>query len=448
MHKKLSFVSHNISPLSSHPALEKYIVRLGELKEHDAGKYDTPESALYLPLDGRVQTEVKRAAKKCASEKLKYVVVIGIGGSNLGTKAVYDAFRGPYDLACRSQALREKPKLLFLDTISDGALHAVREILEREVESSEELLVNLISKSGTTTESIANFELLHQALLGRFSDLGSRVVVTTDHHSALWKEGERRGFELLAIPKQVGGRFSVFSAVGLFPLLCAGIDIEKFCLGADEMLERVVSSNRETNCARKAAEELFAAMRSGCSMLNLFSFHPELESLGKWERQLFAESLGKEKDLAGNIVHAGVTPIVSIASTDLHSMAQLYFGGPRNKFTMLIRAKANDKDGVGMGDRIPEHGPLAGLVPAISGRHSGEIIDAIYKGVSAAYAEHSLPYCEVALPGITSYALGAYMEWRMATVMQLATLMDVNPFDQPNVEDYKKVTRAILGSSK
>ncbi|OGZ14637.1 MAG: hypothetical protein A3H76_05740 [Candidatus Lloydbacteria bacterium RIFCSPLOWO2_02_FULL_54_12] len=416
----------------SSPALDAYIGEIAAMKEGAAGKYSVHESSLFLPLDEKILAEAESQGEKYVSAQLRYIVVIGIGGSNLGAKAVYDALRGTYD-----PARPQKPKLVFLDTLSHDTFRALDELFEARVEHSEQVLINIVSKSGTTAESVANFALLYRSLAKRLPDIASRIVATTDRDSLLWKAGEKHGWGLLAIPLPVGGRFSVFSAVGLFPLLAAGIDVREFCRGAAEMC-RAITSPDETNPARRPAEELFAAMRSGCSMVNLFYFHPELESLGKWERQLIAESLGKEKDVTGKTVHAGITPLVSIGSTDLHSMAQLYFGGPRDKFTLLIRASETK------GDRIPEEGPLSDIVPGLAGKETSAVMDAIYRGVSAAYKAHALPHGEVLLSTVSSHALGQYMEWRMATVMYLAKLMKVNAFDQPNVEDYKSVTKKLL----
>ena len=414
-------------------ALLEYVGALAKMVKGGIAKHDSHEHALLLPVDTGALEATKSLAKRHASPGLKYIVVIGIGGSNLGTKAVYDALRGGHDLA-----LLHMPKLLFLDTFSHNAVEEIDEILRRGIKSSNEIVINLISKSGTTTESIANFELLFQTLEKRFSDIGSRVVCTTDTDSALWVEGKRRGFGLLPIPLLVGGRYSVFSAVGLFPLLLAGIDIEGFREGGRDMLRAALSSDKHENWATRSAEELFTAMHAGCTMFNIFHFNPELESLGKWECQLIAESLGKETNLFGEIVRMGITPIVSVGSSDLHSMGQLYFGGPRDKFTMLVRAEE------GVGTRIQTGGILSSLVKGISGKSGSEIMEAIFWGVKSAYEKKGLPFSTVRLPTVSPYTLGLYMEWRMATVIYLAKLMNVNPFDQPNVEDYKKITREIL----
>ena len=159
-------------------------------------------------------------------------------------------------------------------------------------------------------------------------------------------------------------------------------------------------------------------MQKKISLLNEFYFAPELESLGKWYRQLVGESLGKSHDV-------GITPIVSIGSTDLHSMAQLYFGGPRDKFTNLIRVEN-------------EQGTAA------LAKSFFKIMNAIYGGVRAAYIKNQLPFTEIIFEDISEHTLGAYMQFKTMEIMYLGRLMDVNAFDQPAVEDYKEETRKLL----
>ena len=438
MNPPLSLIYSNVSrarTLTSDASVVSLHDELKEIAGQRSGGYTKHNDVIRLPLDPHMLVEAKRVAEAYYTSQLKYVVVIGIGGSNLGTRAVYEALRGTLD-----HLGGHVPKMLFVDTVSATFLHDMEEVFRNEIRTKEEILINLISKSGTTTESIVNFELLMHALSKHVSGIDERVVCTTDHDSPLWKLAEKKGYGLLAIPKLVGGRFSVFSPVGLFPLIIVGIDVVGLQNGARDMLVRSFSSNPENDYARHAAEMLFGEMQKGISILNIFHFHPELESLGKWERQLIAESLGKERDLSGMSVRAGITPIVSIGSTDLHSMAQLYFGGPRDKFTMLIKAEHSSSRRVPASLRFPT------LVAGIAQKSPNDIMNAIYGGVVTAYKKHQLPILEVTLPAISPFVLGAYLEWRMLTVIYLAKLMHVNPFDQPNVEDYKEGTRKMLGT--
>ena len=425
----LDFRHANI-PLSLIPtSITRYTEHLKELLAVRGSNYETPEHSFRLPLDTSILSEVTHMVERYWNTQLRYIIVVGIGGSNLGAKAVYDALRGSQD-----GVLDGYPKLIFADTVSPRLLLDIERILEVGVSYPEELLVNLISKSGSTTECIANFEIIYAYLAKRFPSIRSRIVITTDKDSALWKMAEKEKIELL-VHQKVGGRFSVFSTVGLFPLALAGIDVEALLEGGRDCLALCFEKE---NHALRFAEAIYRAERHGATMINFFFFNPELESLGKWMRQLYAESLGKEHDKSGKVVHAGITPIVSVGSTDLHSMAQLYLGGPRDKFTLFIYASEQAHF------KVPSRGLLPGLIKGIEGKSPEAIMSAIYEGVKGAYTSHKLPFGEVRLPSVSPYTLGMLLEWQMLTVMYLGELMHVNIFDQPNVEDYKKVTREIL----
>lgn len=434
MPEGLSYSAHHPFTPRLAPALDNTIAEVVRRRSDSAAAPDTPLSALFLPEDATIVSGARVLAERLVTVELKYLVVIGIGGSNLGAKAVYDALVSPYASSAH------RPHLIFLETLSGAALRELLALFGRDVTRPEEILINVVSKSGNTVESVANFRLLYDALMKSLPGVVTRVVVTSDVGSALWKEGSRQGFHLLPVPPHVGGRYSVFTAVGIFPLIIAGVDVDQFTRGGRDMLLLALESSPEKNIARRSAEELFAAMGEGCSIVNIFHFNPECESLGKWERQLIAESLGKAEDRSGKTVHAGVTPLVSVGSTDLHSMVQLYLGGPRDKFTLFVRA------GDSTPLSVPADGACATLVDGISGKTSGEIMEAILSGVTAAYEKNELPFSIARFPECSSYTLGFYMEWRMATVIYLAELMNVNAFDQPAVEDYKSVTRNLLKS--
>lgn len=409
-----------------------YRNHIAKLIERKSGAYEHPEEVLRIPHDPAIFADAERMIARLWTNQLKYIVLVGIGGSNLGTKAVYDALAAPLG--------RDTfPKIIFLDTVSEAILSDARRVLERDVRYKEEIVINLVSKSGTTTESLYNFSWIYSALLPHIEDLSSRVFVTTDHDSALWKAAEKEGIATLPIPRNVGGRFSVFSHVGLVPLALSGVDIAEFVRGGRAALEDV---GGEHDTAFTAAFALREAMRGGASILDLWYFDPSLESAGKWCRQLYAESLGKELDRSGRTVRTGFTPTVSIGSTDLHSVAQLNFGGPKDKVTVLTRFSEK-------GNRPPKNvAPFSLLGGTLLSHAPKDVLGAIYAGVREAYRKHELPLLELELPPVSSYALGLHMEWHMLVVIYLARLMNVNAFDQPNVEDYKTVTREILSRGR
>lgn len=396
----------------------------------ESGAYDESESSLNLSKDTALLEQVQALASDKTTSSLKYNVVVGIGGSNLGTKAVYDALLGYRD----GMQPERSPKLLFAETTDPEWLASARQLLGT-LTDPQQVIVTIISKSGGTTETLANFEVLMEGLTAKLGDVTSRVVVITDEGSKLWEAAKAKNIASLAIPKPVGGRYSVLSAVGLFPLATVGIDITKLTEGASEMLDQCFAGD---NIAAQSAALLAAQREKGCVINDNFFFHPELESLGKWYRQLMGESIGKEQSLSGETVHAGLTPTVSLGSTDLHSVGQLYLGGPKDKVTTFVSALHSAEVKVPTSRIFPE------LVEMINGKTAADIMSAILEGVKVAYQKADLPYMEVVLDAVDERSLGAYLQFKMLEMMYLGVLFNVNSFDQPNVEAYKVETKRLL----
>ena len=411
--------------------LSPYAEHLKEVLQHG---YEDEESSINLPGDKELMESVGAALRDKNTTSLKYILVIGIGGSNLGTKAVYDALYGRFDILEPSRM----PKMIFLDTTDPGILLHLESFFDKEITSEEEIVINVISKSGDTTETIVNAELVLGMLRKKFPGILDRLVVTTDFGSLLWKIAEAEDITRLSIPEKVGGRYSVLSAVGLFPLAKVGINVTALLDGARKMREKCLSLDIRENPAMVSAAVLFTNYHSGKTINDNFIFHSELESLGKWYRQLLGESIGKEHDRDGNVVRVGITPTVSIGSTDLHSVGQLYLGGPEDKITTFIFAEFSKRGTV----VTPE--VFAGVLGGISGKKPADVADAILKGVKIAYEKKGLPFMEALLPDITPASLGAFMQFKMMEMMYLGQLFNVNPFDQPNVESYKIETKNIL----
>jgi len=398
--------------------------------------YSEAESSINLPFDFSVLDSVNTVVAKVHAKNLKYIIVVGIGGSNLGTKAIYDSLYGALD----SLLTERTPKIIFADTNSPKLLKNIRTILEKNIEASEEVLLNVVSKSGTTVETISNFEEIYSLLVAKFGDvIKKRVVVTTDDGSKLWEMAKKTGFELLSIPKVVGGRYSVFSAVGLFPLAVVGIDAQALLEGARTMHDKCIKEDVFENPALLSAILLYLHNKKGVTIHNSFFFNPELESLGKWYRQLVAESTGKKYTVDGKEVSAGITPIVSIGSTDLHSMAQLYLGGPKDKFTTFVYASRDNEEEI-----VPDQLVFPDLVEGIKGQGFAKITSAIFESVKETYKKEKLPFVEISFSKIDEYSLGQFLQFNMFEIMYLAKLLGVNAFDQPNVEDYKKEMRRML----
>lgn len=409
--------------------LKPYLDKLCQIR---SGGYNYPESFINLPFDKDMIALSEKMAEEKGGKDLKYIVIVGIGGSNLGALALYEAIFGKLHIAKAGY-----PKILFLDTNDQNTFEDVKEILSG-VKDKNDFLINIISKSGATTETVANFEALRHFLESKFGDIKDRVVATTDMNSKLWDAAQKRGFSVLEIPQKVGGRFSVFSAVGIFPLMLAGVDVGKLFQGAKTALELGLEYDSDKNLSLASAIIAFFHYKNGLNINNSFFFNPNFEGVGKWYRQLLAESLGKREDRNGNIVNIGITPIVSVGSIDLHSMAQLFLGGPKDKLTTFVYSPFEN------GVVVPEDILLEGLVENIAGKSFAKIMSAIYEGVKKSYTDNMLPFIEIIFPSIDEYVVGYFMQFKMLEVIFLAELLNVDAFNQPAVEEYKEETRRLL----
>jgi glucose-6-phosphate isomerase len=397
----------------------------------DTGSYGAPEASLNLPLDHDLVEEVERLAHALITPDLRYVFVIGIGGSNLGTKAIYDALYSARDVVPHS-----KTKLLFVDSNDTAMLTADRDLIWTCTHATECLLVS-ISKSGGTTETLANTEILLGVFREKWKVDTSRLVVIADADSPYGVAARAKGVATLTLPSMVGGRFSVLSAVGLFPLALLGLPIQELHAGAANIRLACLHPDISENPAAQSALVLALSYEQGKIIHDTFVFQSSLESLGRWYRQLLGESIGKTQS-SGDAV--GITPTVSVGSTDLHSVGQLYLGGPLDKVTTFVHST--------FGSELPkvpqERRVFPELVSMIAGQPTDKIMSAIIAGTKAAYAERGIPTMEIELEGISLFELGAFMQFKMIEVMYLGNLLKVNAFDQPAVELYKVKTKQIL----
>lgn len=403
--------------------LKPYRVRLADVAQKS--DYADDESSIQLPFDRTLLREVKAQVLRMGSS-VQDVVIVGIGGSSLGAQAVYEAL----------VTTRVLKRMHFLDTVSPVKLREVTEQLLVH-KSERAYVVCVISKSGTTTETVANAMALEAALKRKHPRCLERFVAITDEGSCLWGRAKDMDIPVLAIPTSVGGRYSVMSAVGLFPLSLVGVDVRALVRGA----KKSVQDNTQDG-AQISAAITHHFWKRGRTIKDTFVFNPELETLGKWERQLVAESLGKRHHLDGKEVRAGITPTVSVGSVDLHSMAQLYIGGPHDKISTFVHAPWSRDI------HTPSHSSFDGLVDDVASASFNDMMNAMRLGTEAAYRKNDHPYTEIMFERLSEQELGYYLQFRMLETMYLGKLMRVNAFDQPAVEEYKAVTRRLLGKQK
>jgi glucose-6-phosphate isomerase len=396
--------------------LKEILGQLAPVQKHLASVhaqqgYNESTSCINLPFDAVYHAEIMACVVQKKALHPRLILLIGIGGSNLGTCALYEALRGVYYNEA-AQAFGG-PLFYCADTLDVDKNKSLKVIVENVLKQGDYILIISVSKSGTTMETTLNtdyfIELLQQYHPKKYQDY---VVVITDQNSVAWHRAETEGYAKLAIPKQVGGRFSVFSAVGLFPLAMLGVDIDALCSGARDTVNASLDS-LESDAAISAAI-LWNQYQQGRFIHDSFFFDAAFETVGKWYRQLMAESLGKDGK--------GMLPTVSMGTVDLHSMAQLYFGGPHNRFTTFFPAM------------VPEHenGPMASMQ------------NVIVKAVQEAYGKAGLPF--VTFHGLekNEKQLGALLQFKMLEIIFLGYLMQVNVFNQPQVELYKQEVRRLL----
>lgn len=421
-----TYISKNIPKSIPKSSILELLLGVKDLQTNKHGKYDEMIEVLRVPFDENIERDVHEMSKIMFTTSLRYIFVVGIGGSSLGSRAISEALSPTGDYI----------PIIYLESINSRNLNQVSKIIEN-ISSSDEFVINLISKAGSTTETIANFSILSD-LISHLRGWENRIVVTTTKESDLAKLAVKEGYKMLYIPKTISGRFSVFTHVGLFPLSLAGYHIKSILEGARSIgLEIGTASDP----SRRFAEDVISSMGGGAHIIDFFFFNPELESLGKWARQLYAESLGKSQNILGKEVHTGITPTVTIGTEDLHSMLQLYFAGPRDRITLLIPPLPS-KQYV-----IPPH-PFTELIKGLEEANSNSVNNAIYDGVSSAFKENKLMHVEAHFSALNSEMIGMFMQWQMQVVASIASALNIFAFDQPNIEDYKKVTREILSRNK
>ncbi len=398
--------------------------------------YTSPETALALLHDTKILKEIAAITANLKTKVLKYVFVVGVGGSSLGARAIYEAVHSSSREAYTENEIF--PQAIFLDTLDVRVLTRAISVLQNQVRSPEEIAICLMSKSGATLETLADFSIIETIARRRWgNNIRSRIAVVTTRQSVLWEECQKNNYQVIAMPEVISGRFSVFSAAGLLPLSLVGVNIDALLEGARK--SRDVSLSASKNPALNSAAILFEYYRQGIRIHDSFFFRTELEMLGKWYRQLVAESLGKTKDVDNNLIRSGITPMISVGPADLHSVAQLLIGGPRDKVVTFVEVESFNTDyEIHPGD-VGKH-----ITEPLAGAKVSKVINALYDGTKEACIEGEIPFMEINLRDTSEFSIGEYMQHKMMEVMLLGQLMHINTFDQPAVESYKEAARKIL----
>lgn len=393
--------------------------------------YESDYASFLAPNDPFYQAWTQAMAEKISECGL--LVVIGIGGSNLGTQAIVEALLG------KSQFGWEK-RIFFLDTPDTRKTQSLLDEVVTISKTGIKVALAVISKSGSTSETAALSSIAYDCLSREATLSKDHCVAITESRSKLHQFALSEGWNILPMYPKVGGRYSVFSHVGLLPLAFLWVDLTSLISGARQALKdslSLVSKNWDSP-ALIGAQYLYSGSFHGKNIVDHFFFSDTFESVWKWYRQLLWESIGKEYSKDGiKKVQSWLTPTVSIWSTDLHSVGQLYLGGPRDKSFIFVRV-ASDLQAI-----VP-YSPLSGTVENLSGKTLSELLDAIFSGTRQAYISKDIPFIEWTLQEGSAWDIGYFLQTKMIETVLLAYLFDVNPFDQPNVEDYKSGTRKAL----
>ncbi|MDO9391693.1 MAG: glucose-6-phosphate isomerase [bacterium] len=365
------------------------------------------------------------------------LVVLGIGGSALGTAAIQAALN-PYAYNhLDKKELKGRPRLWVLDNVDPEKLKNIQSLLNPKT-----TLVNVISKSGATAETSAQFLWLRAWL---FKALGPKwknnLVVTTDPQEGILRQIVREeGLLSLEVPGGVGGRFSVLTPVGLFPLAMAGVDVKGLLAGAAAMRQRTLEENPWRNPARLYALTQYLLYRKGCHISVMMPYSDSLYLMADWFRQLWAESLGKRLNSKNEVVETGPTPVKALGATDQHSQIQLYAEGPRDKVVTFIRVEKFRSV-----LPVPKGYLKIKDLAYLSGHDFGELLNAEQRATAMALARNGRPNCTFILPRIDAQVIGQMIFLLETATAYAGGLFGVNPMDQPGVEEGKRYAYGLMG---
>ena len=370
--------------------------------------------------------EVERIKKdaKYVRDNFDILVVCGIGGSYLGARAALEALNG-----LKSD---DKLEVIFMgQTFSPNYVAQVLEYLK-----GKRFAINVISKSGTTTETSISFRLLKELLEKQIGKEASRkaIYATTDKaRGALKTLCNQEGYATYVLPDDIGGRYSVLTAVGLFPLAAAGIDIDAMLLGAKEAREAYDSTNLEKNLCYRYAVSRDYMLRHGKPVEMYVTYEPQMSQISEWLKQLFGESEGKEKK--------GLFPASATFSTDLHSLGQFIQDGTPLLFETILNV-VNPKQDI----KIPHDNEDLDGLNYLEGKDLAFVNQKAFEGTLKAHVEDGHVPCNVIyIDKLDERTLGHLFYFFMRACAMSAYLLDINPFNQPGVEIYKKNMFHLLG---
>ena len=372
---------------------------------------------------------IKKAAAKIQSDS-EVLIVIGIGGSYLGARAAIEFLRhGFYNNVPKE--VRKTPEIYYAgNSISPSYLQGLLDVV-----GDRDFSVNIISKSGTTTEPAIAFRIFKEKLEKKYGkeEAAKRIYATTDKaKGALKNLATEEGYESFVVPDDVGGRFSVLTAVGLLPIAVSGADIDKLMEGAASGREKALNNTFEDNDAVKYAAIRNILLRKGKSIEITANYEPSLHYFGEWWKQLYGESEGKDQK--------GIFPAAVDLTTDLHSMGQFIQDGSRLMFETVVNIEKTDADIV-----IQEEADDLDGLNYLAGKDMDFVNKSAMNGTILAHTDGNVPNLMVNVPEQNEFYLGELFYMYEFACGVSGYILGVNPFNQPGVESYKKNMFALLG---
>ncbi len=369
--------------------------------------------------------------------RFENVLVLGIGGSALGGMAMTEALLKPYWNLLSEEQRDGMPRIFFLDNIDPDTMTGLLDFLDLS-----KTLVNVITKSGSTAETMSQFMIVKDRLEKELGDnYRYNIVATTDKRTGILRQiAEQEGYKTFVVPDDVGGRFSVFSAVGLLPMALVGIDIDAVVNGIKDMDLALKNTDiKENIAAQNALIHYLMDTKKGKNMSVMMPYSSRLKYVSDWYVQLWAESLGKNKDNEGNDVHVGPTPIKALGATDQHSQIQLYNEGPNNKIINFIRVENFDNI-----LEIPNIFEYTGI-NYLAGKTVNRLMNAEADSTRVALADYERPTVTISIPKVDAYNLGQLLYMFEVQTAIAGALYNINTFNQPGVEQAKNYTYALMG---
>lgn len=378
------------------------------------------------------QEEFRRI--KSAAETIRknsdVLLVIGIGGSYLGARAAIDMLTHSFQNLLADEQ-RNAPQVLFVGNhLSSTYIHELFDLLENR-----DVSINVISKSGTTTEPAIAFRIFKKFLEDKYGkdEAKKRIYATTDKEKgALKTAADQEGYETFVIPDDVGGRYSVLTAVGLLPIAVSGVSIDDIIQGAKTAMNDLSEPSLADNPAYQYAAVRNVLYNKGKTIEMLINYEPHLQYFSEWWKQLFGESEGKDQK--------GIFPAAANFTTDLHSMGQYIQDGRRDLFETVLHVINPKKDLTLEADDENADG-----LNYLAGKTLNDINDKAYQGTLLAHTDGSVPNLVIEVPELNAYTFGYLVYFFEKACAVSGYLLGVNPFNQPGVEAYKKNMFALLG---